>query len=61
MSFEDESLPKPKAAKKLEDMGVEEIKERIALLEAEIEACKAMLQRKGSDRAAADALFSKKG
>lgn len=61
MSFEDEFLPKPKAAKKLEDMGVEEIKERIALLEAEIEACKSMLQRKGSDRAAADALFSKKG
>lgn len=61
MSFEDEFLPKPKAAKKLEDMGVEEISERISLLEAEIEACKAMLKRKGSDRAAADALFSKKG
>jgi uncharacterized small protein (DUF1192 family) len=61
VSFEDEFLPKPKAAKKLEDMGVEEINERISLLEAEIEACKAMLKRKGSDRAAADALFSKKG
>lgn len=61
MSVEDEFLPRPKAVKKLEDMGVEEIKERIALLEGEIEACKAMLQRKGSDRAAADAFFSKKG
>jgi len=61
MSFEDEFLPKPKSAKKLDEMGVEEIQERIAALEAEIEACKAMLKRKGSDRAAADALFSKKG
>jgi uncharacterized small protein (DUF1192 family) len=61
MSVEDEFLPKPKAAKKLDEMGVQEIKDRIALLEAEIEACKAMLHRKGSDRAAADALFSKKG
>ena len=60
MSFEEEFLPKPKAAKKLDDMGVEEINERIKALEAEIEACKAMLTRKSSDRAAADAFFSKK-
>lgn len=61
MSVEDEFLPRPKAVKKLEEMSVEEIQERIVLLEAEIEACKSMLRRKGSDRAAADALFSKKG
>jgi uncharacterized small protein (DUF1192 family) len=61
MSFEDEFLPKPKPARKLEELSVEEIRERIGALEAEIEACKVMLQRKGSDRAAADALFSKKG
>ncbi len=61
MSFEDEFLPRPKPARKLEELSAEEIRERIEALEAEIEACKAMLKRKGSDREAADALFSKKG
>ena len=61
MSAEDEFLPRPKPGRKLEELSVEEIRDRIAALEAEIEACKSMLQRKSSDRAAADALFSKKG
>lgn len=60
MSFEDEFLPKPKAPRKLDELGVEELSERISLLEAEIEACKAMLKRKTTDRAAADSIFSKK-
>jgi uncharacterized small protein (DUF1192 family) len=60
MTFEDDLAPKPKAARKLEELSVEELRERITLLEAEIEASKAMLHQKSSGRAAADALFSKK-
>ncbi|MET0546223.1 MAG: DUF1192 domain-containing protein [Caulobacterales bacterium] len=60
MFSEDDLTPRPKAARKLEELGVEELRERISLLEAEIEACKAMLHRKGAGRAAAESLFSKK-
>ncbi len=60
MPVEDDLTPRPKLARKLEELGVEELRERISLLEAEIEACKAMLTQKSSGRAAADALFSKK-
>jgi uncharacterized small protein (DUF1192 family) len=61
MSFEDDLSPKPKAARKLEELGVQELRERISMLEGEIAECKAMLEQKSSGRAAADALFSKKG
>jgi uncharacterized small protein (DUF1192 family) len=60
MTFEDDLAPKPKGARKLEELGVEELRERISALEIEIEACKSMLKQKSSGRAAADALFSKK-
>ena len=43
----------------LELFGVEELQERIAGLEAEIARCRAMIDRKTSVRAAADALFGK--
>ena len=43
----------------LELLGVDELQERIAALDGEIARCRAMLERKNSVRAAADALFGK--
>jgi uncharacterized small protein (DUF1192 family) len=43
----------------LELFAVEELNERIAALQAEIERCKAQIDRKRSGRAAADALFKR--
>jgi uncharacterized small protein (DUF1192 family) len=60
MTFEDDLAPKPKLGRKLEELGVEELRERISALEVEIEACKNMLNQKSSGRQAAEALFSKK-
>ena len=40
--------------------GVEELNERIAILQAEIDRARQMLARKQSTRAAADALFARK-
>lgn len=47
------------AREDLELCGVEELHERIAALQAEIERSRAMIERKTSVRAAADALFGK--
>jgi uncharacterized small protein (DUF1192 family) len=47
------------AREDLELLGVEELGERIAALEGEIARCRAMIERKSSVRAAADALFGK--
>jgi uncharacterized small protein (DUF1192 family) len=44
----------------LELYGADELAERIAALEAEIERARAQLARKNATRAAADALFSKR-
>ena len=44
----------------LELFGADELGERIAALEAEIERVRAQIARKHSTRAAADALFSKR-
>ncbi len=44
----------------LELFGTEELEERIALLEGEIERVRAQMAKKQSTRAAADALFSKR-
>jgi uncharacterized small protein (DUF1192 family) len=44
----------------LELFGADELGERIAALEAEIERIRAQIARKQSTRAAADALFSKR-
>lgn len=43
----------------LELYGVEELVERIHVLEAEIARCRAQIEKKRSGRAAADALFSR--
>jgi uncharacterized small protein (DUF1192 family) len=45
------------AREDLDMFGVSELKERIELLEAEIERVRAQLARKEAGRAAADALF----
>jgi uncharacterized small protein (DUF1192 family) len=44
----------------LDLFGVEELVERIAALEAEIERARAQIARKTATRSAADALFSKR-
>jgi uncharacterized small protein (DUF1192 family) len=48
------------AREDLDLCGVEELTERIALLQAEIERVRAWLAKKQSTRAAADALFARK-
>ena len=47
------------AREDLDLYGVEELNERIAGLEAEIERARAQIHKKQAGRAAADALFSK--
>jgi uncharacterized small protein (DUF1192 family) len=47
------------AREDLDPYAVEELAERISLLEAEIERTRAQLNRKQSGRAAADALFKR--
>ncbi|MEL6861822.1 MAG: DUF1192 domain-containing protein [Pseudomonadota bacterium] len=53
--FEDE--PEPEKKVDLERLSVEELRERIVSLKAEITACEAELDRKQSHKSAADALF----
>jgi uncharacterized small protein (DUF1192 family) len=48
------------AREDLELYGVEELAERIAALEAEIERARAQIAKKNATRAAADALFAKR-
>ncbi len=48
------------AREDLDLWGVEELKERIALLEQEIARTRAQMGRKEAGRAAADALFSRR-
>ena len=45
------------AREDLELYGVDELRERIEALEAEVARCRAMITKKQSGRAAADALF----
>ncbi|MHA7898833.1 MAG: DUF1192 domain-containing protein [Henriciella sp.] len=56
--FEDEPVPEKKLD--LERLSVEELKERIESLKAEILACEAELDKKQSHKSAADALFGGK-
>ncbi len=53
--FEEEPIPEKKLD--LERLSVEELKERIETLKAEILACEAELDKKQSHKSAADALF----
>ena len=53
--FEEEPVIKP--ARALEDMSLEELRERINVLEAEIEATRSMIVKKEAQKKAADAFF----
>ncbi len=62
----DENLPRRKddpaatlARQDLDPFSVEELEERIALLQAEIERCRGKMQRAVNHRASADALFKR--
>jgi uncharacterized small protein (DUF1192 family) len=52
--------PVRKAPRRLDEMSIEELKERIAALRAEIEAAEGMIARKEASRQAAEAAFFRK-
>ncbi len=58
--FDDVSPLKP-AVRTLDIMSIEELEARIADLKAQIAACEQAIAAKQSQRAAADAIFGKKG
>ncbi|MEZ5937732.1 MAG: DUF1192 domain-containing protein [Hyphomonadaceae bacterium] len=57
MLFDEETPGKPKRL--LEDMSIEELKERIVDLKDQIAACEAQITKKEASRQAADAAFFK--
>lgn len=52
-----EEDPVRQTIRSLEDMSLEELNERVAMLESEIEACKSMIDKKEAQKKAADAIF----
>ena len=57
MNFEEE--PIRMAKRSLDDMSIQELKERIETLKSEISACEVMIQKKEATRKAAEAAFFK--
>jgi uncharacterized small protein (DUF1192 family) len=57
MTFDEEPVRVTKRL--LDDMSIQDLKERIETLKAEISACEAMISRKEATRKAADAAFFK--
>jgi uncharacterized small protein (DUF1192 family) len=57
MNFEEEPIRSVKRG--LDDMSIQELKERIETLRSEIGACEQMIQKKEATRRAADAAFFK--
>ena len=57
MSFEEEPIRTTKRG--LDDMSIQELKERIETLRSEIAACEQMIQKKEVTRKAAEAAFFK--
>jgi len=57
MNFDEEPIRVVKRA--LDDMSIQELKERIEGLKAEIVACEQMIQKKEATRKAAEAAFFK--
>lgn len=57
MNFEEE--PIRMAKRSLDDMSIQELKERIETLKSEIGACEVMIQKKEATRKAAEAAFFK--
>jgi uncharacterized small protein (DUF1192 family) len=58
MLFDEE--PAPKKKRLLDDMSVNDLKERIVALQEEIALCEAAITKKEASRLAADAAFFKK-
>jgi uncharacterized small protein (DUF1192 family) len=58
MTFEDE--PAPKKKRLLDEMSINELKERITALREEIGLCEAAITKKEATKLAADAAFFKK-
>lgn len=56
----EENEPAPAKPLDLERLSVDDLKERIVSLKAEIAACEAELEKKASHKSAADALFGGK-
>lgn len=50
--------PNPEKQRDIDLMSVEDLQERIAELKAEIALCEAAIEKKGSAKSAADAMFS---
>lgn len=61
MAIQDEDPVIVKRTLSLDQMSVGDLEERIANLKAEIEACEAEIERKKSQKRAADALFGGSG
>jgi uncharacterized small protein (DUF1192 family) len=57
MNFEEEPIRKTKRG--LDDMSIQELKERIETLRADIAACEHMIEKKEATRKAAEAAFFK--
>ena len=57
MNFEEEPIRVTKRS--LDDMSIQELKERIDTLKTEISACEQMIQKKEATRKAAEAAFFK--
>ena len=57
MTFDEEPVRVTKRL--LDDMSIQDLKERIETLKADIAACEAMISRKEATRKAADAAFFK--
>ncbi len=55
---DEEQGPDPKLLHDLEDMSVEDLRDRITELKAEIALCEAAIEKKGDAKSAADAMFS---
>jgi uncharacterized small protein (DUF1192 family) len=61
MAIHDEEPVLVRKAQGLDQMSVEELEVRIAALKAEIAACEAEIERKKTQKRAADALFGGEG
>lgn len=57
MNFEEEPIRTTKRG--LDDMSIQELKERIEMLRSEIGACEQMIEKKEATRRAAEAAFFK--
>ena len=55
---DEEQAPDPKLIQQIDQMSVEDLKDRISDLKAEIALCEAAILKKGDAKSAADAMLS---